>query len=282
VKPLRAFKMTLAYDGTDFVGWQRQPKRRTVQAELEKAILEITRTKVHCVASGRTDAGVHALGQVASFESPTLISGPALCKGLNALLPDDIVVFEVVEARPRFHAIRDAVRKRYRYVIQDGPHRDLFARKYLWHIRKTLDVEAMQQAALGLVGTHDFESYQSSGSSRLTTIRTVYDVMVERRRAELTDRVIIEVESNGFLYNMVRNIAGTLVEVGKGRQSIDWPARVLTEKDRRAAGMTAPPEGLFLIGVEYDGNDFGLRIADTNQEDPISAAIAEDEAAPLE
>ena len=245
------FKLTLAYDGTDFVGWQWQPGRRTVQEELESALARITQCKTRCRASGRTDAGVHALGQVVDFESSTWLDGPALCKALNAELPDDMIVFEVAEAPPNFHAIRDAVAKRYRYMIQDGRPRDIFDRKYVWHLYHRLDVEAMAEAAKSLVGRHDFVSFQTSGSTRLTTERTVLDLVVERRPAELTDRVIIEVEADGFLYNMVRNIVGTLVEVGKGKQPITWPAEVIARRDRRQAGMTAPPEGLYLVGVQY-------------------------------
>src|SRR5688500_6056670 len=161
-----------------------------------------------------------------------------------------MLVFEVSEAPADFHAIRDAIRKRYRYVIQDGRPRDIFDRRYVWHIYRRLDVEAMAAAAGSLVGTHDFVSFQTSGSMRLTTERTVYEITVERHQAELTDRVVIEVEADGFLYNMVRNIAGTLAEVGKGKQPVTWPAEVLALRDRRAAGMTAPPQGLFLVSVE--------------------------------
>jgi tRNA pseudouridine38-40 synthase len=249
------FKLTLAYDGTDFVGWQWQPGQRSVQEELESALARITQSKTRCRASGRTDAGVHALGQVVDFQSSTWLDGPALCKALNAELPDDMIVFEVAVAPPNFHAIRDAVAKRYRYVIQDGRPRDIFDRRYVWHLYRRLDVEAMAEAAKSLLGRHDFVSYQTSGSSRLTTERTVLDIVVERRPAELTDRVIIEVEADGFLYNMVRNIAGTLVEVGKGKQPVTWPAEVLASRDRRLAGMTAPAQGLFLVGVHYEDSD---------------------------
>jgi tRNA pseudouridine38-40 synthase len=249
------FKLTIAYDGTDFGGWQWQPNARTVQAELERAIERIARQKVRCTASGRTDAGVHALGQVVGFTCDTQLSCEVLRKGINAELPEDILVCDMQPAPDDFHAIRDAVRKRYRYVIQDGRLRDLFARKYVWHIFNTLDVPAMADAAKALVGTHDFKSYQTTGSSRLTTERTIYDLVVERHEAELTSRVIIEVEANGFLYNMVRNIAGTLVQIGKGVAPISFAAEALAARDRRAAGMTAPPQGLFLIGVEYDGAD---------------------------
>ena len=257
---MRTFKLTLAYDGTDFAGWQWQPQQRTLQGELQATLKRITQEDIKCAASGRTDAGVHALGQVVSFDSETYLSPAELTKALNAELPEDMLVFEVSEAPLGFHAQREAIRKRYRYVIQDGRLPDLFDRKYVWHIYRRLEVEAMQAAARALVGTHDFASFESSGSRRLETQRTIYDLLVERRQAELTDRVVIEVEADGFLYNMVRNIAGTLVAVGKGSESVSFPADALAKKDRRAAGMTAPAQGLFLVGVEYGAEE--LRIAD--------------------
>jgi tRNA pseudouridine38-40 synthase len=248
---MRTFKLTIAYDGTDFAGWQWQPQRRTIQGELQETLKRVTQEEIKCIASGRTDAGVHALGQVVSFESETYLSPAALKKALNAELPEDMLVCEVAEAPPRFHAQRDAIRKRYRYVVEDGRLPDLFDRKYVWHVYQRLDVEAMKEAARPLVGTHDFASYETGGSQRLTTVRTIYDLVVERRQAELTDRVVIEVEADGFLYNMVRNIAGTLVAVGKGKEPVSFPAEALAKKDRQAAGMTAPAQGLFLVGVEY-------------------------------
>jgi len=265
------FKLTLAYDGTDFAGWQRQPNRRTVQGELEAAIERITQEHSKCIASGRTDAGVHALGQVVSFTSETQLPPAVLTKALNAELPEDILVFEVQEVVAGFHALRDALRKRYRYVIEDGRNRDLFDRKYVWHVFQRLDVEAMQKAAVALIGTHDFASYETSGSPRLTTIRTVLDLLVERRAGELTDRLIIEVEADGFLYNMVRNIVGTLVAVGKGKEPPTWPATVLELRDRTKAGMTAPPQGLFLVEVEYPAIlDFELPILNSESEDDVA------------
>jgi tRNA pseudouridine38-40 synthase len=258
------FKITLAYDGTDFAGWQWQPEKRTVQDELEAALERITQARPKCFASGRTDAGVHALGQVVSFDSETRLTPEVLTKALNAELPEDMLVFEVTVAADGFHAQRDAVRKRYRYVIEDGRMRDLFERKYLWHIYQRLDVEAMQQGAAALVGTHDFTSYETTGSSRLTTVRTIFDLVVERQQHELTERIIIEVEANGFLYNMVRNIVGTLVAVGKGKEPPSYPAIALEAHDRTKAGMTAPAQGLFLVGVQYaDILDFGLPILDS-------------------
>lgn len=248
---MSTYKLTLAYDGTEFAGWQWQPNRRTLQNELEQALERVTQVRTRCIASGRTDAGVHALGQVVSFSSDTNLPAEVLTKALNAELPDDMLVFGVEGVHDGFNAMRDAVRKRYRYVIEDGRKRDLFSRKYLWHIFQTLDVAAMQRAGRALVGTHDFTSFETSGSSRLTTVRTVFDLVIERRRADLTGRVIVEVEADGFLYNMVRNIVGTLVAVGKGKQAEEWPGQVLQLRDRTQAGMTAPAQGLFLVGVEY-------------------------------
>lgn len=259
------FKLTLAYDGSAFVGWQWQPAQRTIQGELEAALSRVTGHPTKCFASGRTDAGVHALGQVVSFDSPTRLEPEVLTKALNAELPDDLLVFSVERADDGFHAQRHAVRKRYRYVLEDGRLRDLFARKYLWHIYQRLDVEKMQAAAKPLVGTHDFAALESAGSSRLTTTRTIFDLTVERKQAELTDRVIIEVEADGFLYNMVRNIAGTLVAVGKGKQPVEWTAHVLRSLDRAQAGMTAPAQGLYLVGVRYEDNaEFRIQNAEKN------------------
>jgi tRNA pseudouridine38-40 synthase len=268
---MTTFRLTLAYDGSEFSGWQRHPGRRTIQEELEATLERITGQRPKCIASGRTDAGVHALGQVVSFTSQTRLALDVLERALNAELPEDLLVFEVAKAPDGFDALRDAVRKRYRYVIEDGRLRDLFDRKYLWHIYQRLNVEAMREAAATLVGRHDFASFQTSGSSRLTTTRTVFDLVVERRPNERTDRVIIEVEADGFLYNMVRNIVGTLVQVGKGKEPPTWPAQVLSLRDRKKAGMTAPAQGLFLVGVEYgEISDCKLQISDLEADDDPS------------
>lgn len=246
------FRMTVAYDGSEFLGWQRQPGRRTIQGELEKIISQIVSQPIQCVGSGRTDAGVHALGQVVSFQAKTTIPCDLLCKAINSQLPDDLFVFEVQEAHPLFRALQDARRKRYRYVIEDGRVRDIFDRRYLWPMWQRLDVAAMQEAAKGLVGTHDFMTYQSRGSMRMTTVRTIHDLTVERRTEFRTERIFIEVEADGFLYNMVRNIAGTLAQVGLGKQPISWPLEIIAARDRRLAGETAPAQGLTLVYVVYD------------------------------
>jgi tRNA pseudouridine38-40 synthase len=248
---MRSFKLTLAYDGTAYAGWQVQADARTIQAELETALQRVTGQAVRATASGRTDAGVHAFAQVVSFSSATRLAPDVLRKALDANLPDDIVVVDVREAPPGFHAIRDASRKRYRYVIQDGPVRDVFARAYAWYIPQRLDVRAMSRAAQVLLGEHDFSSFEASGSERASSVRTIIELTVQRTAAQFLDRVVVEVEANGFLYNMVRNIVGSLVQVGRGKQDPEWLAAVLAARDRKVAGATAPPQGLFLVHVEY-------------------------------
>jgi len=256
---MRSFKLTLAYDGGEFAGWQRQPNRRTVQGELERAVLDVTQEASSVIASGRTDAGVHALGQMASVDSRTRIPAGRLRDALNANLPEDIVVRDAEEMIPGFHALRDTVRKRYRYVIQPGRLRNVISRRYAWNLRYELDVDRMHEAAQHLTGTHDFDSFESTGSQRLTTRRTIFDCCVLRREAEEGEQVVVEVEADGFLYNMVRNITGTLVAVGNGKRPAAWVAEVLAARDRKLAGVAAPPQGLFLVRVEIAD---GLRLSD--------------------
>ncbi len=246
----KSIKLTLAYDGTAYSGWQIQPGRPTIQAALEAAISKVTFQTTRVVASGRTDAGVHALGQVVSFQTESHLTCDVLRRAINAELSRDIGVLEVAEAPAGFHAIRDAVRKRYRYIIHDGPVRDVFARQYCWQYGYgRLDAEAMDRAAKRLLGKHDFSSFESSGAERLTSIRTILDISVRRDG----DQIILEVEADGFLYNMVRAIVGTLVEVGRGTQDATWVDAVLHATDRGEAGLTAPPQGLFLVCVTYEG-----------------------------
>ncbi|MBX3415184.1 MAG: tRNA pseudouridine(38-40) synthase TruA [Pirellulales bacterium] len=248
---MRSFKLTIAYDGTAYQGWQSQPDRPTIQGSLERAFAKITGEEVRITGSGRTDAGVHALGQVASLESATHLAPDVLQRALNHELPADIVVVRLDEAAPGFHAIRDCTGKRYRYVLHDGPVPDLFRRLYCWHYRQRLDDAAMHRAAQGLHGTHDFRSFESQWPNRTTSVRTIREIAVVRQPAENGDYLYVEVEADGFLYNMVRSIVGTLVEVGRGAQSEAWPAEVVAAMDRSAAGRTAPAQGLFLMRVDY-------------------------------
>ena len=208
------------------------------------------------VASGRTDARVHALGQVVSCRVDTALTNNRLLCALNANLPSDIRLLRVEDASDDFHALKDARRKRYRYLLQTGFVSSVFLRHYSWFVRGTLDLQAMQTAAASLTGCHDFAAYQSSGSPRATTRRTVLEFSVHPARmddhGDSDSFLAIEIEANGFLYHMVRNLTGTLVEVGQGRQSTAWPMDVLRSRDRRAAGRTAPPQGLCLVHVQYD------------------------------
>lgn len=249
---MRTFKLTLAYDGTAYAGWQVQSGHRTVQEVLETTLAKITGERVRIVGSGRTDAGVHALGQVASFRTNSRLSAEVLQRALNAELPEDIAVLQAVETAECFHALRDAVRKRYRYVLHDGPVPDIFQRRYCWHYYGRLDVEAMRRAAQPLLGTHDFSSFETSGAERRTSIRTVYDLDLRRHESPTNQVITFEIEANGFLYNMVRAIVGSLVEVGRKAREEAWVADVLAATDRRMAGPTAPPQGLFLLWVEYE------------------------------
>jgi tRNA pseudouridine38-40 synthase len=248
---MRFLRLTLAYDGTDYFGWQWQTGMRTVQQVLEQAIQQVTGETLRVVAAGRTDTGVHALGQVVSFPTESSLSNEVLRRALNTNLPQDVCVLEVESAPDGFHAIDDSQGKRYRYLIQDGRNRDVFARRYAWRVWRTLDVPAMHLAAQGLLGQHDFGTFQNVGSPRVSTVRTVREIQVERHQIVNGERIVIEVEADGFLYNMVRNIVGTLVEVGKGNQGVDWPAQVLAARDRTVAGMCAPAHGLYLLKVFY-------------------------------
>jgi tRNA pseudouridine38-40 synthase len=263
---MATFKLTLAYDGADFSGWQAQPGRRTVQGELERAWREITGEVVRVNVAGRTDAGVHACGQVASLESPTHLAPEALVGALNSKLPEDAAVLAVELAPAGFHATHDAKCKRYRYSIYNHARRPIFHRRYAWHVPTLLETAAMQAGGQALVGKHDFASFQSAGSERESTVRTIFAVTVTRAGAgqgghpangqgatedERDALVTIDVEGDGFLYNMVRAIAGTLVEVGRGRRAAESVAEVIAACNRCAAGQTAPAHGLSLLWVRY-------------------------------
>jgi tRNA pseudouridine38-40 synthase len=261
--PARWLKLTVAYDGGEYAGWQVQPDKPTVQGTLENTWQRLTQETLRVTAAGRTDAGVHALGQVVGLVTETRLSNDDLHRGLNALLPNDIAVVTVEDAREGFHATYDAVGKRYRYYIHNGRTPSVFDRHYAWHYPQPLDSTAMQLAGQGLLGQHDFSSFETAGSERHDSIRTVHELTVARDHVAASlrdanaaqmntrDHITIDIYGNGFLYNMVRTIVGTLVEVGVGKRDVGWPAEVLAARDRRKAGQTAPPHGLFLVRVDY-------------------------------
>jgi tRNA pseudouridine38-40 synthase len=246
---MRNVKLVLSYDGTDFNGWQTQPGYRTVQETLEQAIAKLTgEERVRVNASGRTDAGVHALGQVVNFYTATLHPPDVLVRAVNAHLPSDVVVCDAADVLQAFDANHDAKRKLYRYVIHDGATPDPFLRRYCCQSRHPLDAASMRRAAEPLKGRHDFHSFESDWPNRMSSVRTITHLSVNR----FGDWLWIDVEADGFLYNMVRAIAGTLMNVGRSYWPEEEVARILHAEDRAQAGPTAPAQGLFLVRVSYD------------------------------
>lgn len=244
---MRNLKLTLSYDGTDFNGWQTQPGYRTVQETLEKAIEAVIGKKVFANASGRTDAGVHAVGQVINFYCDTRLKPMTLVRALNAHLPNDVAVSRCSEAGQSFDANKDALRKMYRYVIIDSPTRSPFLQRYATPSRHRLDADKMADASRCLIGRHDFHSFETEWPNRMTSIRTITHLAVNR----VGDYLWIDVEADGFLYNMVRAIAGTLMNVGRGYWPVEKVAEILIAEDRTEAGPTAAAQGLFLMRVVY-------------------------------
>ena len=244
---MRTLKLTLTYDGTRFVGWQRQAEGESVQGLLEDAIARFEGGRVTVHGAGRTDAGVHALGQVASVQVTCGHDLVTLTRALNAQLPGDIRVLSIDEVGADFHARFSARAKTYRYELRHGTIADPFERAYVWHVKERLDVEAMKQAAGTLVGTHDFAAFRSTGSPTSGTIRT----MTGSELRDTGGRLAYEITGDGFLRHMVRAIVGTLVEVGRGFRGADSMAALLDKSTRAQAGATAPPQGLFLVRVDY-------------------------------
>lgn len=241
------FRMTVSYDGKDFAGWQVQPRQRTVQGCIQDALTKLIREPVTIHGSGRTDSGVHALGQVFHFKAATTIPVERMAKALNTWLPKDIVITDAVLAEPEFHSRYDAHDKTYRYRILNTPMRSPLLHHYAWHVPESLDIEAIEAAMRILVGPHDFAGFAASGSSQSTTFRTLSRAAVWRDG----DEILLEFTADGFLYHMVRNLAGTLREIGTGRRGATWVSDILVACDRSLAGKTAPPQGLYLMNVKY-------------------------------
>jgi tRNA pseudouridine38-40 synthase len=246
---MRNFKLIISYDGTDFFGWQRQKGFRTVQQVLEEVLATLSGgIPIRCHASGRTDAGVHAVGQVVHFHSEIKLTPHRLLRALNGLLPRDVVVRSSEEVPLEFDASRSAKRKLYRYVINDGEVADVFMRRYAWHFPyRRLDDRAMQDASRCLVGQHDFRCFETEWPNRKSSVRTITYLRVNRAG----EYVWVDVEADGFLYNMVRSITGTLVNVGREYWPIEQVEQILKGGQRTEAGQTAPPQGLYLMRVTY-------------------------------
>ncbi len=266
-----SFKITIAYDGGGFVGWQRQAAGTSVQGLLEDALRELDQQDVPVAGAGRTDAGVHALGQVASFTVRREMTADAVGRALNARLPGEIRIVSSEEVPASFHARFDATSKTYRYRVWNADVINPFERAYAWHVPGPLNLDAMQTAARGLEGRHDFASFQAADSPRSSTERVVLSSQVVVAHDEIRGAAIVptpgagcgerangqgclltyEVSGNGFLRHMVRTIAGSLVDIGRGRRSPEWLTGVVAARDRTQAGPTAPAHGLYLVRVDY-------------------------------
>ncbi len=244
---IQNFKLIIEYDGTAYHGWQRQKGIPTIQEEIEKAIAVMTRQKVSLFGSGRTDAGVHALGQTANFHCDTRLSAAIFLSGLNGLLPEDIVIRDCIRVNDDFHARFSVKQKTYQYRIMNRILPSALCRRYAWHVRKELNIEAMEQAGGHLSGIHDFRSFQGQGSEVADAVRRLISFDVQKT----SDMILMNFTGDGFLRFMVRNMVGTLVEVGLGKMSPEAFKRVLESRDRNRAGITAPAHGLFLMRVDY-------------------------------
>jgi len=273
MEPSRNIRLRVAYDGTAYAGWQVQPRLLTVQGCLEAAIEKACGEQQRLLCAGRTDAGVHALGQVVNFTTKSRIPPDKWRPALQAHLPEDIIILESDEVPAGFHATFWARSKRYRYVIHNSIVSNPFLRQYSWRIIQPLNVDAMQEAAECLLGTHDFRSFESHWPNKATSVRTVMDLSVQRRHpselftplplheqqaaplAGTGDLICLEIEANGFLYNMVRTITGTLSYVGRGTWTRKDVQRILHAQDRSLAGGTAPACGLFMVQVHYCDRD---------------------------
>jgi tRNA pseudouridine38-40 synthase len=247
---MRTLKLTLQYDGTDYVGWQRQGVGVSIQGLLEDALFRFEGSPVTVHGAGRTDAGVHALAQVASVSLATAIDTPTLGRALNAVLPPDVRVLGVDEMPAEFHARFSAVGKVYEYRIVNAPIVSPFLQRYTWHVIPPLDLDAMREGAALLVGAHDFAAFQGAGSAATSTDRIVRSIDWEDGGG-YDFPLVVRIHGDGFLRHMVRNMVGTLVEVGLGRWTPVRVAAIRASLDRTQAGPTAPPRGLFLVSVLY-------------------------------
>ena len=258
----RTLQLRLAYNGERFSGWQIQPDQRTVQGVLSDAIQAICGETVIPKGSSRTDAGVHAADQVASFTTSSPFTPDIWRRALNAHLPKDVVVLRSSEVNPSFDPISETVTKRYRYRIHDGEVRPVLARPFVWQWNSRLNVSAMQEASFFLVGEHDFTSFENPSSPRASKVRKINDLTIQRRdggESTPDSEIWIEIERNGFLYNMVRIIAGTLLMVGASKRPETWVGDVLADRNRTSAGPTAPPQGLLLLQINLKPQTVAVR-----------------------
>lgn len=244
---MRNIKLIIEYDGKGFGGWQKQPNKLNIQGEIEFAIEQITGEKVDLIASGRTDAGVHSLGQTANFKTNCNIPIEKIPNAINSKLKKSIRIKFAEEVDERFHARYNCKSKKYRYIINNSQTGSAIYRALEYNVTNELDIEKMKQGAKYLEGEHDFASFKASGTSSKNSVRTIYSIDIEKNG----ERIYMEYIGNGFLYNMVRIISGTLVDVGIGKIKPEDIKKILEAKDRKLAGRTLPPQGLYLVEVNY-------------------------------
>ena len=244
---MRNIKLTIEYDGKDFNGWQKQPNKLNIQGEIERAIYDITGQESELIASGRTDAGVHALAQVANFKTNSQIPVSKIPIALNTKLKRSIRIINAEEVDERFHSRYNCKKKTYRYVINNSPNGTAIYRNLEYNFSGSLDIQKMQKAVKYFEGEHDFKAFKASGTSSKSSVRRIFLGEVKKEN----DRIIIELTGSGFLYNMVRIISGTLLEVGTGKIDPDSIPEIIKSKDRSKAGKTLPAHGLYLVEVKY-------------------------------
>jgi len=244
---MHTVKIIIVYDGTNYSGWQLQPNGITIQSRIEEAIEKAFKKRSRVYAASRTDAGVHARGQTAHFKMNVKVPEEKICLALNAVLPGDIGVSHAEYVPDNFNARFDARAKRYKYYILSSREKDPFLERYSWRLPYKLDIPLMRKEARALIGEHDFKSFQAHDKKERTSVRKIYGLSISKHN----DTVTIDIEANGFLYNMVRNIVGTLVDIGRGYLPPGSMKRILLAKERSQAGPTAPAKGLFLIKVKY-------------------------------
>ena len=245
---MRNIKLTIMYDGKDFNGWQKQPNKLNIQGTIEKVISEMTGEEIELNASGRTDAGVHSFGQVANFKTNSKIPIDKFPIAINSKIKKSIVITNAEEVEERFHSRYNCKRKTYRYIIDNSEFPTPMYRYLEYHIPNKLNIGAMKKAAKYFEGEHDFKAFKSSGTSSKSTVRTIYKAEIKKTE---NNRIYIELTGNGFLYNMVRIISGTLVEVGLGKIKPEEIKTIIESKDRQKAGKTLPAHGLYLMNVNY-------------------------------
>ena len=246
---MRNIKLTIEYDGSGFNGWQKQPSKLNIQGEIERAIFNVTGETVELYASGRTDAGVHALGQVANFKTNTKIPIEKIAIALNSQLKKSIIIKKAEEVDENFHSRYKCKRKTYRYIINNSIPGSAIYRGLEYHMPIKLDVNKMKEAIKYFEGEHDFKAFKSSGTSSKSSVRTIYEAKVYKQD---DNKIFIELTGNGFLYNMVRIISGTLLDVGLGKINPKDIKEIINKGERQNAGKTLPPQGLYLVSVEYD------------------------------